>query len=149
MCELLKTLLHQVHCPQLSRGRVWAVYVASGPWNHALACHLSGKWLLAGIPSRLKVLHSLGPSQRSLILRVYLGKDVWKAKGNLQGRCGVGGLPLRRALWRTGREKSSLFSIFATWKMTRVRSKDKDSFKLGREEMLLEISSCCFVFLYH
>ena len=39
-------------------------------------------------------------------------------------------------------KKSSLSSIFATWKMTRVRSKDKDSFKLGREEMLLERSSC-------
>lgn len=103
MCELLKTLLHQVHCHQLSRGRVWAVYVASGPWNHALTCHLSGKWLLAGIPSRLKVLRSLGPSQRSLILRVYPGKDVWKAKGNLQGRWR--GVPLRRALWRTGRGK--------------------------------------------
>ena len=54
VCELLKTLLHQVHCHQLGRGRVWAVPVTSGPWNHALACHLSGKWLLADIPSRLK-----------------------------------------------------------------------------------------------
>lgn len=39
-------------------------------------------------PADLKVLHSLGPSQRSLILRVYPGKDVWKPKGNLQGRWG-------------------------------------------------------------
>lgn len=39
-------------------------------------------------PAGLKVLHSLGPSQRSLILRVYLGKHVWKPKGNLQGRRG-------------------------------------------------------------
>ena len=54
VCELLKTLFHQVHRHQMSRERVWAVYVTCGPWNRALACHLSGKWLLAGIPSRLK-----------------------------------------------------------------------------------------------
>ena len=53
-------------------------------------------------PADLKVLRSLKPSQRSLILRVYPGKDVWKAKGNRQGRRGV---PLRWALWRTCREK--------------------------------------------
>jgi len=63
-----------------------------------------GNGCLQASPADLKVLRSLGPSQRSLILRVYPGKDVWKAKGNLQGRWEAG-VPLRRALWRTGRGK--------------------------------------------
>ena len=72
--------------------------------------------------------------------------------GRLRGTCradGRRGCHLDEHFGEQVGEKSSLFSIFATWKMTRVRSKDKGSFKLGREEMLLEISSCCFVFLYH
>lgn len=89
VCELLKTLPHQVHGHQVRIRQGVGGLCCLWSFEPCFFSQLPGKWLLAGVPSRLKCPSLIRTEQEIIDFEGLPGKNLWKAKENLQGGLGV------------------------------------------------------------